>query len=92
MAFKESIRHILMSKAVATAYLKGKTTPSSTLTVYATSQEVLSSFEQRVSSRYGDAVGVHSGFDRVTFLISDRDIADAVVEDALALGLDITGF
>ena len=92
MTYQKSTTHVLMSKAVARAYLERVGMVTSTLTVYFNDERQLSAFTQSVQSRFPQDVEASRGFDHVTFVTQRREVAASITDLAQTAGLDISGF
>jgi hypothetical protein len=88
---KNSIKHVVMSKRVAQAYLDNVGQVTSTITVYFSDERQLVAFEQGVKSKHS-GVQCTRGFDYLTFLSEDRRVAGLIADRASKDGLTMTGF
>lgn len=87
----DSIRRVIMSKKVASRYVDRISEEGQTLTVYFSDGQMMRSFVDRIkSSSFGSDLSISEGFDRVTFLSTDKEAVNRVADLAHEKGLDST--
>jgi hypothetical protein len=89
---EHAIKQILMSKAVAETYLKRVGQVTFTLTVYSSDDSQLASFARRMSKKQDSKFAHVPGFDHMTFITEDREVAQAISDAASSLGMIVSGF
>lgn len=87
---RSCIRKVVMSKAIASAYLTKVSKASRTVTIYFNDSAVLEAFETRIGERYGDLMSSVRGFDYIVVTTSKEEVAEAVIEAAMEENLDYT--
>lgn len=83
---------VVMSKTIARSYLEQVGTVHSTLTIYSYDEPMLRSFTSSVLSKYGESVDASFGFDHVTFVTQDLELAEVISRRADAEGYVVSGF
>lgn len=85
-------KRVIMSKQIAKAYLDKVGSSASTITVYFQSESQLERFSSQMTQKYGSTVTATRGFDHVTFLIKDREVAGQLIATAYKQQLTVSGF
>lgn len=88
---KDSIRRVVMSKKVAEKYIDSVAKVGRTLTIYFSDGRVMTSFLKDIKvASFGTNISITEGFDHATFMSTDKDSIQAVLDKAKKLGLEST--
>jgi len=87
---KSSLRKVVMSKKVATAYLDKVSKTASTLTVYFQDESGLKGFMRQAQEDFGSKVSCSRGFDYLTFMSMDGVAIDSLRNRVQRKGLDFS--
>ena len=88
---EENIQRIIMSKRVASKYIDSISEVGHTLTVYFTDYQSMNSFVGNVkNSSVSSKVSVSEGFDRATFVSTDKQVIEKISDRADKRGFDST--